>query len=76
MRNIFQQFFSKFSGQENPAIPSNSKAHTKNTRPFVKYQFNIPGVRNFHLLPFRSKRQGSLNIFKPHWSRAQSKIMR
>jgi hypothetical protein len=36
----------------------------------VKYQFHLPGVNNFHLLPFKNKLQGSLNIFKPHWNKS------
>lgn len=33
----------------------------------VRYLFNMPGFRNFHLLPYKSKRP-PLNIFRPHWT--------
>ncbi len=36
----------------------------------VKYQFHLPGVNNFHLLPFKNRLQGSLNIFKPYWNKS------
>jgi hypothetical protein len=74
MSNIFQHFFSKLSENSNAA--KSAKKVNNGSRPFVKYLFHVPGAKNFHLLPFRSKRQGSLNIFKPHWNRVQSKTMR
>lgn len=76
MNNIFQQFFSKLARRKNSPARTYSRTNNAKARPFVKYQFHIPGVKNFHLLPFRSKMQGSLNIFKPHWNRAQDKTMR
>ncbi len=76
MSNIFQHFISKLSRRKSSPVRYNSQANTALSRPFVRYQFHVPGVKNFHLLPFRSKRQASLNIFKPHWNRIQSKTMR
>lgn len=33
----------------------------------VRYHFHFPGIRNFHLLPYKSKKP-PLNIFRPHWT--------
>lgn len=37
----------------------------------VLYKFNFPGLRNFHLLPYRSNRT-YLNTFRPHWNGIKS----
>jgi hypothetical protein len=53
-------------------LPLHKKEH-RAQNPFksaVKYQFHLPGVNNFHLLPFKNRFQGSLNIFKPHWNKS------
>ncbi|PKP52039.1 MAG: hypothetical protein CVT92_10830 [Bacteroidetes bacterium HGW-Bacteroidetes-1] len=34
----------------------------------VKYKFNLPGITNFHLLPFKSNNK-ILNTFNPHWNK-------
>ncbi len=31
----------------------------------VKYKFNLPGISNFHLLPWRNL-SNSMNVFSPH----------
>ncbi|MDP2235127.1 MAG: hypothetical protein Q8J88_01720 [Bacteroidales bacterium] len=37
----------------------------------VRYKFNNPSLRNFHLLPHNGKKQ-FLNTFKPYWENASS----
>jgi hypothetical protein len=37
----------------------------------VRYKFNNPSLRNFHLLPNNGKKQ-FLNTFKPYWEDASA----
>lgn len=37
----------------------------------VRYKFNIPGLKNFHLLPYQSKKY-FLNTFQPHMNGLKS----
>lgn len=75
MNKLFNLLLERFTGKNKlyaHIFPMENK--TKTGR-FVSYQFHIPGVKNFHLLPFRSKKQNALNIFKPHWDSNLSKMI-
>ncbi|MDY0076698.1 MAG: hypothetical protein RBR87_05410 [Bacteroidales bacterium] len=76
MNTIFQYLISTFKLKRSSTDSTIPQTNKSAARPFVRYQFHVPGGKNFHLLPFRSKRQASLNIFKPHWNRILSKTMR
>lgn len=41
----------------------------------VRYLFNMPGLRNFHLLPYKN-RWSPLNVFKPHWTGSIRPVIR
>jgi len=76
MRNFINFLFrNRFNNRlYSPRSFSAHKNHEK--QGVVRYQFHMPGIKNYHLLPFKSKLQGSLNIFKPYWNKTMNKTIR
>jgi len=71
MRDYFQILCSEVSGKLNQLSYTKNGDYSHNPiRRIVKYQFHLPGANNFHLLPFKNRFQGPLNIFKPYWNRS------